>query len=55
VCDFYRDQIFEEVLIAPVLIEALEFVGTLTTMVSECKDRFKMPFTETLFKNTEKL
>jgi len=38
-----------------VLFEILEFVRALNTIQSECKDRFKTPFTETLFKNTEKL
>lgn len=55
VCDFYRDQIFQEVLITPVLFEMLEFVRALNTIQQDCKDRFRVPFTETLFRNTEKL
>jgi len=39
----------------PVLEEALVFVDALNRIVSECKDRFKQPFTETFFRNTEKL
>ncbi len=55
VAEFYRDQLLDEVLIMPVLDEALVFVDALNRIVSECKDRFKQPFTETFFRNTEKL
>ena len=59
VCEFYRDQIFEEVLIEPVLGLVIEFLKLINTIPKSAttggKERFKEPFTETLFKNTERL
>ena len=53
VCDFYREQLFEEVLIQPVLLEILKFINILNSVPEA--ERFKNPFTETLFKNSENL
>lgn len=59
-CDFYRDQVFEEVLIAPILDLIVQFLTLMNTIpaitgATGSKDRFREPFTETLFKNTERL
>ena len=54
-CEFYRDQLFEETLIQPVLSEALVFVQSLNAIDLQTQDKYKNPFSETLFKNTEKL
>jgi len=43
------------VLIQPILDLALVFVQTLSTIGEAQSDRFKNPFSETFFKNTEKL
>ena len=67
-CEFYRDQMFEEVLIEPIMVLIVSFLKLLNS-IPKCerqnagggpphqssKDRFREPFTETLFKNTERL
>lgn len=67
VCEFYRDQMFSEVLIEPVMTLIVSFLKLINS-IPKCdtqqikngssqssKDRFREPFTETLFKNTERL
>jgi len=72
VCEFYKEQLFEEVLIQPALEILIKIVGFLNQVPSS-EDvasnhntersysenslalRFKQPFTDTLFKNTENL
>lgn len=59
VTEFYRDQIFEEALIEPVMVLIVEFLRLINSIpkcaASGGRERFKEPFTETLFKNTERL
>ena len=54
-CEFYKEQIFDEVLVEPILNLAIEFIDLLNSIPSGIKERFKAPFSETLFKNTERL
>jgi len=55
VCEFYKDQIFEEILIEPILGLIVKFLDLLNSIPSGCNDRYKHPFSETLFKNTKNL
>lgn len=75
VCDFYKEQLFEEVLIKPVLDALVKVIELLNSVPQEppssqqidpktyssersqseqsLAHRFKQPFTETLYRNTE--
>lgn len=66
VCDFYKEQLYEEVLIQPVLDVLVQLVDLLNKVPQQMADsvssergeqslavRFKQPFTETFYRNTE--
>lgn len=70
VCDFYKEQLFEEVLVQPVLNALIRVIGLLNGVPTEVPQvdsaasersaseqslavRFKQPFTETFYRNTE--
>ena len=75
VCDFYKEQLFEEVLIQPALDLLLKLTSLLNNIPSSHEmtsinstpsdkqsntenslaSKFKQPFTETLYKNTENM
>ena len=55
VCEFYKDQIYEEVLIEPVIGLIVQFLSLINSIPANQKERFKIPFSETFFKNTERL
>lgn len=54
VCDFYKEQVFEEVLIQPVLFLLIKFVKLLNT-IPPTEVKFKAPFTDSLYNHTENL
>ena len=55
VCEFYKDQLFEEVLIEPVMELMVQFLELINTIPNQAANRFQAPFTETFFKNTDRL
>ena len=55
VIDFYRDQLFDELLVQPVLSLALRFVDLLNKIPEDQNDRYHAPITPTLLEQTGNL